>query len=97
MRDAERIFNAIDLASTACGNIQEKDRCEGCPINGVCLEGKFGTPASIGEQADLINVSTWEEFLRFADTCLPADYEERQREAWIDSLIDKDRDERMGL
>ena len=95
MSDAKRIFDAFDLVSSACWNVQEKDGCEHCPMNNICLENKFGTPKSVVDVADLINASSWQEFLDYADECVPSD--EMQQQLFESSDYDSYRDRKMGL
>ena len=71
-KDVDNIVKALDLLSTACGNIQECRQCEHCPIGHVCLEGKYGETTLV-EIADLVCGSRWEDFLTYADECLPSE------------------------
>ena len=70
-KDVKNITEALELLSTACGNIQEKDQCEFCPIRHLCLEGKY-SETTLVEIADLVSVGRWTEFLEYADECLPS-------------------------
>ena len=70
-KDVENITSVLELLSTACGNIQGKDQCEYCPIKHLCLEGKYAD-TSLVEIADLVSRGRWEEFLEYADECLPS-------------------------
>ena len=88
-KDVDNIVKALDLLSTACGNIQECRQCEHCPIGHVCLEGKYAD-TSLVEIADLICGSRWEEFLTYADECLPSAEVKADRDYAI--MADRDRD-----
>ena len=86
-KDVDNIVKALDLLSTACGNIQEKGQCEYCPVKHVCLEGKYAD-TSLVEIADLVCGSRWAEFLEYADECLPS----AEVQADIDYAVMADRD-----
>ena len=71
-RDAKEVESAFDLVSTACWNIKEADQCWKCPMRYQCLDGTYGT-TSVVDIADLTSKFTWDEFLEYADKCLPSD------------------------
>lgn len=89
-KDVENILNALELLSTACGNIQDKDQCEYCPVKNLCLEGKYAD-TSLVEIADLVSRGRWTEFLEYADECVPS--EALQEDIDYAEAADRGRDE----
>lgn len=87
-RDAKEIVKAFDLIGTACGEIKEYDLCEECPLRHMCLEDE-----SAIEFADLVNASTWDEFLDFADN---AEFSKADRDAqYADFMRKYEEEERL--
>lgn len=60
--DAERIIEAIDIATAACEIISENSACRNCPLRSVCLE-----ETSLADVYRDATESMFREFLGFAD------------------------------
>lgn len=92
---AEIVSKVFELLWDACEIIKENDRCDECPRKHMCLEGKA---YSLIEYADLVGADAWDEFIEFADKCLPSEaLEELMQDARIhDEWRDKQQ-EREGL
>ena len=86
----QNIAKAFDLLGEACENIKDKDRCRDCPMKHMCLDE---TDNSIVDYADLISVITWQEFIDFADECLPS--QELQDDMAMNADYDRYRDDEM--
>jgi hypothetical protein len=94
LKDAKLISRAFDIIDEACYQIAEvRDACKGCPIKGLCLRGEYGD-ATVEEIADLMAAESWDEFLRYADSCLPSEEliegqaENAKYDEWKDRCID---------
>ena len=89
---AEIVSKVFELLQDACAIIKENDQCGRCPRKYMCLEG---SPYSIVEYADLVSASAWDEFIEFADKCVPSEaLEELMQDARVH---DEWRDEREGF
>lgn len=76
---AEIVSKVFDLLADACYIIKENDRCDECPRKHTCLDA---TDIGVVGLADLISASAWDEFIEFADHCLPSeDLEELMQDA----------------
>ena len=87
---AQNIAKAFDLLMLACDGIKGNDRCDGCPRKHMCLED-YGN--SVIDNADLVSAEAWQEFLDFADECLPSDelLDDMAMNADYDNYKDMDR------
>lgn len=61
-KDAQWIINAVDLALSACENIQEAGACDRCPLFGTCLDDN-----SFLDVATSFNTDHWKDFLGLSD------------------------------
>ena len=87
--DADRILEALNLISSACQNIQDKGQCDNCPMQYVCMNGTYygSEGMSFIDYADLIPRSRWDEFLDYADECIPSDSVADEMERELKGLI----------
>ena len=86
---AEIVAKVFDLLNDACYMIQENDQCSNCPRKHTCLNDH---EMSVVEFADLISAGMWDEFIEFADKCIPSEeLEELMRYAY-ESEYDRNDD-----
>ena len=71
-KDVQDITKVFDLLETACRNIQDNDQCEDCPMSFNCLDGRYGSATAV-ELEQLVSPGKWEEFLDYADNCIPSE------------------------
>lgn len=88
---AKNISKAFELLMFACEDIRENDRCGDCPRKHMCLNDEGN---SVIDYADLVSAEAWQEFLDFADTCLPSDalQDDMAMNAMYDSYRDMEYD-----
>ena len=88
---AEIVSKVFELLWDACDIIKSNDRCGECPRKHTCLEDR---EFSIIEYADLVGADAWDEFIEFADKCLPSEaLEELMQDARIhDEWRDKQQE-----
>ena len=67
---AEIVSKVFELLWDACDIIKSNDQCSKCPRKYMCLEGK---DYSLIEYADLMSADAWDEFIEFADKCIPSE------------------------
>lgn len=67
---AEIVSKVFELLWDACDIIKSNDQCSECPRKYMCLEGK---DYSLIEYADLMSADAWDEFIEFADKCIPSE------------------------
>lgn len=90
---AEIVSKVFELLWDACDIIKENDRCGDCPRKHTCLEDR---EFSIIEYADLVGADAWDEFIEFADKCLPSEALEelmqdaREHDEWRDKQYEKE-------
>ena len=90
---AELISKVFDLLWDACATIKDNDRCSECPRKYTCLEDN---EMSIIEYADLMSAGLWNDFIEYADNCIPSEALEelmesaRIHDAWRDEQYERE-------
>ena len=86
--EAKQIVEAFELLSEACENIKSYEQCDGCPLQGTCLED------SDEPTRELFEVGKYKitEFLEYSDK---ADFSEAdKRAAYADFMRKYEKEER---